>query len=125
MGVEMPMDRVRYPTDWKRIAMEVKDKAGWVCQCCGECGERHPARGCGARHGERVPGSSRRVMLTVAHLNHTPEDCRAENLLAMCAVCHLRYDKGHHAVSASHTRTSARVHPGQQTLDFGSDVGSE
>jgi hypothetical protein len=24
-------------------------------------------------------------------------DCRKENLRAMCAPCHLRYDAGHHA----------------------------
>lgn len=33
-----------------------------------------------------------KIVLTVAHLNHTPEDCRDENLLHMCQGCHNRYD---------------------------------
>jgi hypothetical protein len=44
------------------------------------------------------------VMLTVAHLNHTPADCRDENLKAMCQRCHLRYDVEHHQKNASATR---------------------
>ncbi len=33
------------------------------------------------------------IVLTVAHLNHTPEDCRPENLKALCQRCHNRYDR--------------------------------
>jgi hypothetical protein len=33
-----------------------------------------------------------RFILTVAHLNHIPNDCRRENLKALCAPCHCRYD---------------------------------
>lgn len=33
-----------------------------------------------------------RVVLTVAHLNHTPEDCRDHNLAALCQRCHNAYD---------------------------------
>lgn len=36
------------------------------------------------------------IVLTIAHLNHQPEDCRPENLKAMCQRCHLRYDQKHH-----------------------------
>ncbi|MFC7611660.1 hypothetical protein [Teichococcus aestuarii] len=32
------------------------------------------------------------MVLTVAHLNHQPEDCRPENLLAGCQRCHNLYD---------------------------------
>jgi hypothetical protein len=28
----------------------------------------------------------------VAHLNHKPEDCRPENLKALCAPCHCQMD---------------------------------
>jgi len=37
-----------------------------------------------------------RVVLTIAHLNHTPGDDRDENLKAFCQWCHLNYDKEHH-----------------------------
>lgn len=33
------------------------------------------------------------VVLTVAHLNHQPEDCRPENLRAFCQACHSRHDR--------------------------------
>lgn len=82
----MPMDKARYPANWKDIALSVKEKAGWKCQGCGaQC--RKPGE----------PFDTQKRTLTVAHLNHTPEDFRPENLKAMCAVCHLRYDAQHHA----------------------------
>jgi len=46
------------------------------------------------------------VVLTVAHLNHTPEDCGDDNLRAMCQGCHLHYDRDHHAATAAATRAA-------------------
>jgi len=80
------MEKHRYPSDWKRIATEKKESVGWVCEVCGkQC--RKPGE----------PFVSHKYTLTVAHLNHTPEDIRPENLCAMCAPCHLKYDAKHHA----------------------------
>ena len=82
----MPMDKARYPAEWKRIAQGVKEKAGWICQGCGmKC--RKPGE----------PFDTHRRTLTVHHINHIPEDCREENLIALCAGCHLRADAEHHA----------------------------
>lgn len=44
------------------------------------------------------------IVLTVAHLNHDPTDCRPENLAAMCQRHHLAYDHDHHRVNAQATR---------------------
>jgi hypothetical protein len=44
------------------------------------------------------------IVLTVAHLNHQPEDCRPQNLAAMCQRHHLAYDAEHHAQTAYATR---------------------
>lgn len=44
------------------------------------------------------------IVLTVAHLNHEPEDCRPENLAAMCQRHHLAYDAKHHAQTSAATR---------------------
>lgn len=44
------------------------------------------------------------IVLTVAHLNHQPEDCRPENLAAMCQRHHLAYDHQHHMANARTTR---------------------
>ena len=82
----MPMERERYPADWERIATAKKEAVGWKCERCGkQC--RKPGE----------PFDTHKRTLTVAHLNHTPEDIRPENLCAMCAPCHLRYDAQHHA----------------------------
>ncbi len=86
MKLTMPMIRSLYPEDWESIARGVKERAGWKCQACGkQC--RKPGE----------PFDTHKRTLTVAHLNHQPEDCRPENMKAMCAPCHLRYDAKHHA----------------------------
>ena len=90
----MPMERERYPDNWGMISRAVKDKAGWKCQRCGkQC----------RRPGE--PFDTHKNTLTVAHLNHTPEDCSEGNLMAMCAPCHLAYDAQHHAETRRAKRT--------------------
>lgn len=82
----MPMEKERYPENWKKIASEIKDSAGWKCQSCGmQC--RKPWE----------PFDTHKRTLTVHHINHMPEDCRAENLIALCAGCHLRADAQFHA----------------------------
>lgn len=35
------------------------------------------------------------IVLTVAHLDHTPENCADDNLVALCQKCHNNYDSGH------------------------------
>lgn len=82
----MPMERKRYPTDWEQIAFEKKEATDWKCEMCGkQC--RKPGE----------PFDTHKRTLTVAHLNHMPEDVSAKNLMAMCAPCHLKYDAQHHA----------------------------
>lgn len=49
-----------------------------------------------------------KIVLTVAHLNHTPGDDRDENLKAMCQWCHLAYDRFHHAQNAHETRAARK-----------------
>jgi hypothetical protein len=46
------------------------------------------------------------VVLTIAHLDHTPENCADDNLRAWCQRCHLRYDQEHHQRNAQATRRS-------------------
>ncbi len=54
-----------------------------------------------------------KVVLTVAHLDHTPENCDDSNLLALCQRCHLRMDRDHHAETRRRTRDAKS---GQQGL---------
>lgn len=94
----MPMDKSRYPADWKMIALRVKNIARWRCQAClNQC--RRPGEPWDefvrARYGALSdyelsrPG---RFILTVAHLDQDPSNNAPGNLLALCAPCHLRYD---------------------------------
>jgi hypothetical protein len=48
------------------------------------------------------------VVLTVAHLDHQPENCADDNLKAMCQRCHLRYDVPHHQRNAAATRRTKK-----------------
>lgn len=111
----------RYPRDWPAIARAVKDAAGWRCQCRGECGRARTHLAfdgrCRAHHGDMLESNpSRTVVLTTAHLNHTPEDVRDENLRAFCQGCHLWYDRDHHAETRAATRAAAEHDADQAAL---------
>lgn len=116
----MPISKInlaRYPKDWPAISAAVRREAGNKCE---ECGVENYARGGRSPDGRFWPaqptGESSlgltwpregehgccsgwpeqlriiRIVLTVAHLNHQPEDCSRANLKALCQRCHLRYD---------------------------------
>ncbi|MFI6603741.1 hypothetical protein ACIBHX_46560 [Nonomuraea sp. NPDC050536] len=109
-----PDQKARYPKNWPTISNEIRfDRAGGWCECAGECG-RHTGR-CQAIHGEAHPVTGSIVVLTVAHLDHTPENCDPANLKAMCQRCHLAYDASLHASNAARTRF-ARLVDGQPAL---------
>lgn len=81
----MPMDKARYPANWKAIALSVKENAGWRCEQCGmQC--RKPGE----------PFDTHKRTLTVHHIDHTPENCELDNLIALCTKCHLKADAEHH-----------------------------
>lgn len=50
-----------------------------------------------------------RIVLTIAHLDHQPENCTPANLRAWCQRCHLLHDAKHHAQSAYATRREGRA----------------
>ncbi len=103
-----PENRDRYPADWPEISARIKfDRAGGRCECEGECGRGTHAGRCTNRQHQPAYGTGSRVILTTAHLNNIPEDCRDENLRAMCQGCHLHYDREHHAQTAAATRRAA------------------
>lgn len=108
-------NRDRYPADWPDISHRIRfDRAEGQCECAGECRKRHPSGRCPARHLERHPRTGSVVVLTVAHLDHTPENVDDDNLRAMCQACHLAYDADVHAANARRTRGESL--PGQETL---------
>lgn len=99
-----PENKARYPKNWKEISTSIKERAGWRCECHGECGRGTHEGRCTNEHGKAAYGTGSKVILTTAHLNHIPEDCSPENLKAMCQGCHLHYDKDHHAETRARTK---------------------
>jgi predicted HNH restriction endonuclease len=79
----------RYPENWKALSGAVKEKARWKCEKCGSPHENKPGR-----------------RIQVHHLDYTPENCTASNLVALCPPCHL--DK--------HKRQHGSVSPGQLSI---------
>ncbi len=120
-------NRDRYPGNWKAISDRIRfRRARGRCECTGQCGKEHRVqvihcrgqgaaveelareiepRRCFAMHGQDHPRTKSKVVLTVAHLDHTPENCGDDNLLAMCQACHLAYDAEHHAASRRAARS--------------------
>ena len=90
----------RYPSDWRQVSASIRFvRAQLRCECDGRCRSRHHAHAsrCRAVHREPHPSTGSAVVLTVAHLDHQPENCDPANLMAMCQACHLAYDRDHHA----------------------------
>jgi len=54
------------------------------------------------------PPRAVKVVLTAAHLNHTPGDDRAENGRLLCQWCHLNYDQPHHKETRTQRKDAAR-----------------
>lgn len=117
-----PENRDRYPKDWPLISLAVRERAGQKCETCGvpnhELGGRDakgrwwpagPTGDNGLRTTWPKPGEDGwcyrdgegkrlrivRIVLTVAHLDHTPENCDPANLKALCQRCHNLYDGAH------------------------------
>lgn len=112
-----PENRDRYPANWHGISLAIRRRADNRCEECGvpnyELGGRDSSGGWhkaiptgtnGVGLTWPAPGDHGwcdgwaatlrivRIVLTVAHLNHQPEDCRPENLRCLCQRCHNRYD---------------------------------
>lgn len=93
-----PENRGRYPSEWPAISKRIReDRAKGRCECVGECGIAHgigTTNGgrCLEENGKMAIFARGRIVLTVAHLDHTPENVDDSNLKAMCQACHLRYD---------------------------------
>lgn len=73
---------------------------------------------CDAGTGKPVPETSYdtfegrkpvRIIATVAHLDHQPENVERGNLRCLCQRCHLAYDSAHHAVNAAATRKAKKA----------------
>ena len=140
----MPMNSKLYPSDWKAIASEIKESANWECVNCGRpCrkpGEsiddfsdrlvkNYPTNKFNGElfdeirdhetGGWRLIPRPQKFCLTVAHLDHRPENCNRSNLKALCAPCHCRYDISQMATK----KRLKKERNGQYILSFCGDEG--
>lgn len=98
----MAMDRSLYPDNWEQMAFEIKQAANWTCEECGRPCIR-PGESMvkfAQRVADEMPlwlvfdpaNHPRRFLLSVAHLDHLPQNSDRANLKAWCCPCHCRYD---------------------------------
>lgn len=101
-------NRDRYPSNWREIRAKILERASFCCE-----GAPGFFPDCRAMDGRAHPETGSTVVLTVAHLDHTPENCAPDNLRALCQRCHLAYDRQHHAEEARKTHDAKS---GQRSL---------
>ena len=82
-----PENKSRYPKNWKQIREGILKRANNKCEFCGV--DNHTMRL------NPNPGKEARIILTIAHLDHTPENNDPQNLRALCQRCHNQYDAQH------------------------------
>lgn len=107
-----PENLARYPADWKEIRERILFRAGNRCEgspafpnCDVPNGHfRNNVTGDVSAWEPCTSDSYTRIVLTIGHLDHTPENCADDNLRAWCQRCHLTYDAKHHAQTAYATR---------------------
>ena len=91
-----PENKSRYPANWKEIRASILRRAKNRCEFCGV--ENHTYR-----WNEKTRKLAY-IVLTVAHLDHKPENCDPKNLRALCQKCHNRYDAKHRAETRNRVR---------------------
>jgi hypothetical protein len=79
----LPENKNRYPENWNEIREKILVECKNKCEFCGI--ENYTMRG------------GKKIVLTIAHLDHTPENCARGNLRALCQKCHNSYDAKHRA----------------------------
>lgn len=93
-----PENRARYPKDWRQIVERIRARSGNHC-------EGSPAYpDCRVENGQPHPLTGSTVVLTVAHLDHVPENCGDDNLRHWCQRCHNTYDAPKRAAGVAERR---------------------
>lgn len=128
-----PENRHRYPRDWPAVRERILTRAGYRCEHPGCLARQYSIGLWWLRDGvhqwaeqyeppatyaeakqlraeafwevQHVGGEPLTIIvLTVAHLDHQPENCADENLRALCQRHHLAHDHEHHRANAQATR---------------------
>lgn len=94
-----PENKARYPKDWKQIRARILVRAENRCEW----------PGCDLPNYSINPRTGSKVVLTIAHIDHTPENCSDDNLRAWCQQHHLAFDHKLHQQNAYATRRSGKA----------------
>jgi len=122
----MPMDHRKYPADWEKISLRIRERDEWKCKWCGVENGAIGYRESGGKFiklydsAEEVDQRAEilelidsvkviRIVLTVAHINHDVSDNSDENLAALCQKCHLSHDAQIHARHSAETRLKRKT----------------
>lgn len=105
-----PENKHRYHANWGKIRATILKRAKDRCEWCGRLNHvRVHVHEDGtwdfALETDDDPGVL--TVLTIAHLDHRPENCHPANLAALCQWCHNRYD--------AKTRAAGRRERAQRT----------
>lgn len=101
-----PENKKLYPKNWKQIRKDILQRANNKCEFCGvdnysegyrdKDGNFIKSEGmqqeADTLDGEKII----RIVLTIAHLDHDPQNNDYNNLRALCQRCHLRHDIEQH-----------------------------
>jgi 5-methylcytosine-specific restriction endonuclease McrA len=130
-----PENKARYPKNWPEIRVLILMRANDRCEQCKVANGDLIVRGIDKDAGtfQRFEGDGEvyaaddgrylglckaseycgnkwtRIVLTIAHLDHVPENVAESNLKALCQRCHLAYDAEHHAETARATRRERKA----------------
>ena len=104
-----PENKHLYPKNWKQIRKSILERANNRCEFCGvenyttgyrdKCGNFVISEGMQQEADALDDYKIIKIVLTIAHLDHNPQNCNPENLRALCQKCHLNYDIEHHKES--------------------------
>lgn len=103
-----PENKSRYPANWKEIRLKVLERAGNRCEFCGARNHSYVYRPRLDEYGNVILAKVK-IVLTVAHLDRTPENCGPGNLRALCQKCHLDYDRKANVEEACKTRLAKKL----------------
>lgn len=82
------LSKSRYPDNWPKISLSIKQREGWHCYRCGVRG---------LRPGEKLfSAKDRAFLIQVHHWDGDPGNNSPDNLVALCTVCHLHMHRQRH-----------------------------
>ncbi len=103
-----PENKKRYPPDWKKIVQRIRDRANDKCEWCGAVNHSYVNKFtreiCLMDEENTI-----QIVCTVAHLDHTPENCQENNLAFLCQKCHNAYDAPHRAQTRKTNRNKNQL----------------